>query len=177
VAGAFCDLGQFSINNGPDFNRDKNADVCCYRPSRSANRLQACKLWPNLAKRAASDGAPVGGSVMNKPLIAAFVLAATAGLLAGSARAADLGVPGPGVQAADECGPCGCVHVSYDYHRELRSTYGLAFDPRNFDQTQPYYYLGPVRAWPRFECDVAVYGVGKGKSPPPVEAPPPVVTK
>lgn len=119
-----------------------------------------------------------GRSVMAKPLITAFVLAATAGLLAGSARAADFGVPGPGVQAS-ECGPCGCVHVTYDYHRELRSTYGIAFDPRNFDQTQPYYYFGPVRAWPRYWCDVqqnAVY-VGKGKAPPLVEAPPPVVTK
>jgi len=119
-----------------------------------------------------------GRSVMAKPLIAAFVLAATAGLLAGSTRAAELGVPGPGVQAADECGPCGCVHVTYDYHRELRSTYGVAFDPRNFDQTQPYYYFGPVRAYPRFWCDVQNgVNVGKGKAPPPVEAPPPVVTK
>jgi hypothetical protein len=52
----------------------------------------------------------------------------------------------------------------------LRSTYGIAFDPRNFDETQPYYYFGPVRAYPRFWCDVqqdAVY-VGKGKAPPPV---------
>ena len=105
---------------------------------------------------------------MAKPLIAAFVLAATGGLLAGGARAADLGVPGPGVQA-DQCGPCGCVDVTYDHHRELRSTYGLAFDPRNFDQTQPYYDFGPVRAYPRFWCDQqnAAY-VGKGKAPPPV---------
>ena len=60
--------------------------------------------------------------------------------------------------------------------KELRSTYGVAFDPRNFDETQPYYYYGPVRAWPRYWCDVQQY-VGKGKAPPPVEAPPPVVTK
>jgi hypothetical protein len=116
---------------------------------------------------------------MAKPLIAAFVVAAAAGLLAGSqsARAADLGVPGPRAQEA-ECGPCGCVHVSYDYHRELRSTYGLAFDPRNFDTTQPYYYFGPVRAYPRYWCDVVnVQYMGKGKAPPPVEAAPPVVTK
>jgi hypothetical protein len=111
---------------------------------------------------------------MAKPLIAAFVLAATAGLQAGSARAADLGVPGPGVQAA-ECGPCGC-DATYVYHPELRSTYGVAFDPRNFDTTEPYYYYGPVRAWPRYWCQNAVY-VGKGKAPLPVEAPPPVVTK
>jgi hypothetical protein len=122
-------------------------------------------------------GRPVGRSVMAKPLIAALVLAATAGLLAGSARAAELGVPGPGVQAADECGPCGCVQVTYEDHRELRSTYGTAFDPRNFDQTQPYYYFGPVRAYPRYWCDAQQVYVGKGKAPPPVEAPPPVVTK
>jgi hypothetical protein len=48
------------------------------------------------------------------------------------------------------CGPCGCLHVGYVYHRELRSTYGLSFDPRNFDQTQPYYHSGPVRAYPRY---------------------------
>ena len=112
---------------------------------------------------------------MANPLIAAFVLAATAGLLAGSARAADLGVPGPGVQAAD-CGPCGGCNVAYDYHRELRTTYGLGFDPRNYDTTEPHFYLGPVRAYPQYWCQNAVY-VGKGKAPLPVEAPPPVVTK
>jgi hypothetical protein len=48
------------------------------------------------------------------------------------------------------CGPCGCLHVSYVYHRELRSTYGLSFDPRNFDQTQPYYQFGQIRAYPRY---------------------------
>jgi hypothetical protein len=51
------------------------------------------------------------------------------------------------------CGPCGCLHVSYVYHRELRSTYGLSFDPRNFDQTEPYYLFGPVRAYPRYWVD------------------------
>jgi hypothetical protein len=115
---------------------------------------------------------------MARPLIAAFVVAGTVGLLAGAptARAADLGVPGPAQEA--ECGPCGCVHVTYDYHRELRSTYGVAFDPRNFDQTQPYYYFGPVRAYPRFWCDVQQTSyIGKGKAPPPVEASPPVVAK
>jgi hypothetical protein len=53
-------------------------------------------------------------------------------------------------RAAPYCGPCGCLHVSYVYHRELRSTYGLSFDPRNFDQTEPYYHFGPVRAHPRY---------------------------
>lgn len=56
--------------------------------------------------------------------------------------------------AARCCGPCGCLHVSYVYHKELRSTYGLSFDPRNFDQTEPYYYYGPMRAYPTFWCEV-----------------------
>ena len=68
--------------------------------------------------------------------------------------AAELQLPPPAhVRQVAECGPCGCVNVTYDYHRELRSTYGVSFDPRNFDQTQPYYYFGPVRAYPRFWCD------------------------
>jgi hypothetical protein len=50
-------------------------------------------------------------------------------------------------------GPCGCLHVSYVYHKELRSTYGLSFDPRNFDQTQPSYHFGPRRAYPRYWVD------------------------
>jgi hypothetical protein len=49
---------------------------------------------------------------------------------------------------------CGCLHVSYVFHRELRSTYGLSFDPRNFDQTEPYYYFGALRAYPRYWIDV-----------------------
>jgi hypothetical protein len=57
------------------------------------------------------------------------------------------------VRQAAECGPCGCVRVTYDYHRELRSTYGVSFDPRNFDQTQPYYYFGPVRVLVRRQHD------------------------
>jgi hypothetical protein len=48
------------------------------------------------------------------------------------------------------CGSCGCLGLAYVYHRELRSTYGLSFDPRNYDTTQPHYYFGPVRAWPRY---------------------------
>jgi hypothetical protein len=55
--------------------------------------------------------------------------------------------------AAPYCGPCGWLQVSYVYHRELRSTYGLSFDPRNFDQTEPYYHFGPVRAYPRYWVD------------------------
>jgi hypothetical protein len=71
-----------------------------------------------------------------------------------SAVAAELSLPGVAHvrhhRAAPYCGPCGCLHVSYVYHRELRSTYGLSFDPRNFDQTEPYYHFGAVRAYPRY---------------------------
>jgi hypothetical protein len=47
-----------------------------------------------------------------------------------------------------DCGPCGCV--SYVRHRELRSTYGLRFDQRNFDQTEPYHYYGRMRTYARY---------------------------
>jgi hypothetical protein len=71
-----------------------------------------------------------------------------------SAVAAELPLPGVGHvhhhRAAPYCGPCGCLHVGYVYHRELRSTYGLSFDPRNFDQTEPYYHFGATRAYPRY---------------------------
>jgi hypothetical protein len=99
------------------------------------------------------------GDSSMKPLISAFAVAmATAAgvsMVPSSAGAAELQVP-VSVRhhhGTSWCGPCGCLHVSYDYHRELRSTYGLGFDPRNFDQTQPYYFVGPVRAYARYWCD------------------------
>jgi len=95
---------------------------------------------------------------MSKPILTGLVIGmvATAGVPVAptSAGAAELLAPPARHHAAALwCGPCGCLHVSYAYHRELRSTYGLSFDPRNFDQTQPYYFLGPVRAYPRYWCD------------------------
>lgn len=45
---------------------------------------------------------------------------------------------------------CGCMSVTYVYHRELRYTYGAYFDPRSFDETEPHYYYGPVKAYPRY---------------------------
>jgi hypothetical protein len=56
-------------------------------------------------------------------------------------------------RATPSCGPCGCLHERRVYHRELRSTYGTGFDPRNFDQTEPRYYLGALRAYPRYWVD------------------------
>jgi hypothetical protein len=90
---------------------------------------------------------------MSKPMIFAMLLGTATGGLT-SAFAAEL-LPSTGVQvrhhrAAPACGPCGCLQVSYGYHRELQSTYGAAFDPRNYDQTQPHFYLGRMRAYPRY---------------------------
>ena len=74
-----------------------------------------------------------------------------------AAYAADLSVP-PAVApaaGAPRCGPCGCLGVAYVYHRSLESTYGVDFDPRNYDQTVPHYYFGRVRAYPRYFVDGA----------------------
>lgn len=74
----------------------------------------------------------------------------------GSLGAAELETPalsGAHVRVPLDCGPCGCLQVEYVYHRELRSTYGLSFDPRNFDTTEPYYYFGPMRRYPRFRAE------------------------
>ena len=93
---------------------------------------------------------------MSKPIVSVCIVAvlAIADLAAVpvSASAADLLYPRHHNLAVG-CGPCGCLHVSYVYHRELQSTYGLGFDPRDFDQTEPYYYLGRMRAYPRYWLD------------------------
>ena len=98
---------------------------------------------------------------MSRPMISALVLGGVtvAGVPAApvSAVAAELLPPAVAHvhhhHAAAWYGPCGCLHVTYVFHRELRSTYGLGFDPRNFDQTEPYYYFGPLRAYPRYWVD------------------------
>jgi hypothetical protein len=99
-----------------------------------------------------------GDLLMSKPMISALVLRTviTAGVLAApvSAVAAELWPPAVAhvrhQHTAARYGPCGCLYVSYVFHRELRSTYGLSFDPRNFDQTEPYYHFGALRAYPRY---------------------------
>jgi len=78
------------------------------------------------------------------------------------ARGADLPVDYRGArvdpQQYADCGRCGCFQVSYVRHRELRSTYGRNFDPRNFDQTEPYYYFGRMRTYPRYWDDASAAG-------------------
>ena len=88
-------------------------------------------------------------------LVLGGLLGALLSACAWSAEAAELHVPGPATQsrAPADCGPCGCLSVEYVYHRELRSTYGVSYDPRNFDTAEPYYYLGPIRRYPRYFVD------------------------
>jgi hypothetical protein len=90
---------------------------------------------------------------MSKPILSALLVGVVtaAGMLGWSnaGNAADLPVPAQR-GASLGCGPCGCLRASFLYHRELKSTYGIAFDPRSYDQTEPRYYYGRVRAYPRY---------------------------
>jgi hypothetical protein len=87
---------------------------------------------------------------------------ATLAFLPYSLRAAELESPlgvTRGPAARPVCGPCGCLGVAQVRHRSLETTYGLGFDPRNYDQTEPYYYLGPIRSYPRFYVEGAPFPV------------------
>jgi hypothetical protein len=103
-----------------------------------------------------------GDSLMSRLMTLALVLGAvtSADLSAAPISAAAAELLPPAVahvrhqHTAVWYGPCGCLHVSYVFHRELRTTYGLRFDPRNFDQTEPHYYFGAVRAYPRYWVDL-----------------------
>jgi hypothetical protein len=96
------------------------------------------------------------------PMMRALLSVATVGIcvLASLAPsvAADLPVSGRGVTQQAWCGPCGCLRVDFDHHRELRSTYGTGFDPRNYDETQPHYYFGAMRAYPRYSVEDCASG-------------------
>jgi hypothetical protein len=90
---------------------------------------------------------------MSKAIMVALGVGIVAAMATGvpmCANAADLQTLAPVAQHARWCGPCGCLRVSYDHHREMLMTYGTGFDPRNFDTTEPYYYFGRVRAYPHF---------------------------
>lgn len=91
---------------------------------------------------------------MRKSILVLAVLAGTI-LQALPIRAADLPLQEPNAQAVGpaDCGSCGCLRVNYIYHRELRTTYGTGFDPRNYDATEPHYYFGPVRPFPQYYVD------------------------
>jgi hypothetical protein len=102
-----------------------------------------------------TDGCQKEKTSMAKPVVSFFVtgILAAAGLAAVSLSAPAADMPLKAASTAERCGPCGCVQITYDYHRELRTTYGTAFDPRNFDQTQPHFYFGPVRRYAQYWTD------------------------
>ena len=83
-------------------------------------------------------------------IVGAIVLA-----LPSSLGAAELLAPAQAAQAQPNCGPCGCMSVTYVHHRDMQSTYGLGFDPRNYDQTEPHFYFGRMHAYPRYFVDGA----------------------
>jgi hypothetical protein len=91
---------------------------------------------------------------MVRALFAAAVVVGACVLVSpGSLGATELPIPSPQIAAPANCGPCGCLTVEFVYHRQLETTYGLSYDPRNFDTTEPHYYLGPVRRYPRYFVD------------------------
>jgi hypothetical protein len=86
---------------------------------------------------------------MRKSLFGLIALALVAGL-SSQAAAADRVVPRRlAYRSYDDC-RCGPPIAAYVYHRDLRQTYGSHFDPRNYDQTEPHYYFGPVRRYVRY---------------------------
>jgi hypothetical protein len=88
-------------------------------------------------------------------LFVAFALSLGA---VGNTEAADREIrPWASPRVRPFCGCCGCLGVTYNYHRELRAGYGTAFDPRNYDQTEPKYHFGKVRAYPEYWSDLRGY--------------------
>jgi hypothetical protein len=88
------------------------------------------------------------------------VTASLLGAPAVPAGAAELSVVGHRayVHIPRYCGPCGCLAVRYVYHRQLETTYGASFDPRNFDTTEPHYYFGPMHRYPRYFVEGVPFG-------------------
>jgi len=75
--------------------------------------------------------------------------------LAGWLEAAELPLPAPRAENSPDAladrGPCGCLPAASPARdRGPQSTYGPSFDPRNYDQTEPYYYPGRPRAHVRY---------------------------
>ena len=69
------------------------------------------------------------------------------------ASAADMVLPARVAHQQIPCGRCGCLRVTWERHRVVEMTYGTNFDPRNFDQTEPYFYLGRMKAYPHYTVE------------------------
>jgi len=81
-------------------------------------------------------------------IVSTVVLASTCSL-----GAAELLAPAQAAPAYRDCGLCGCLSVTHVYHRDMQSTYGIGFDPRNYDQTEPHFYFGRMHSYPRYFVD------------------------
>jgi hypothetical protein len=116
---------------------------------RAGAELPLCRLG---GRAKVGWGIWLGNFAMLKRMLPLAVVAVLAGV-GTSAGAADLAVPA-GVAGVGRpvCGTCGCQRVFYVRHRALESTYGVGYDPRNDDQTEPHYYFGRVRYYPRYFC-------------------------
>lgn len=124
---------------------DKLRLVLIQRPYAGGSVLPACGLWRTLAFFLAEGCLSMCRSML------ALGGAVAALLLASPVMAAELAVPhGAYARNPAACGPCGCLTVKYVYHRVIESTYGASFDPRNFDTTEPHFYLGATRRFPRY---------------------------
>ena len=88
--------------------------------------------------------------VFTSALLLGMAVASGVATMPSLAEAADLPVLAPMRHAGRWCGPCGCLHVTFVRHRELKATYGIGFDPRSYDMTEPHYYYAAVRAFPRY---------------------------
>ena len=89
-------------------------------------------------------------------LLGAFMIVGCDLATLGPAESADLSPSTHAVRTHESfgaCGHCGRLRVKYVVHRSLRSTYGAGFDPRNFDEAEPYYYPGARRRYVRYYSD------------------------
>ncbi len=72
--------------------------------------------------------------------------------------AAELAIPGGAAHWHHHwhvaCWDCCCLHVRYVRHRQVESTYGTGYDPRNYDQTEPHFYLGRSRTYARYWVEI-----------------------
>lgn len=138
----------------PSVQRHEEAMVISYRRKPTKNQ-QVNLAVARVLTYPAQYWSGEGKSPMWKMAVGLVCAAGVASLMsAGFVQAADLRARisvarHPHIHAR-YCGPCGCLGVAYVYHRELESTYGLGFDPRNYDTTEPHFYWGRMRAWPRY---------------------------
>jgi hypothetical protein len=137
--------------------------------TREAERLLRGETGSRIRFRPGRKGAwietgAVGEIAMPKRLLNVIVKATTVAIGAmgvNAASAAELAIPGGAAHWHHyrhyqhvTCWDCCCLHVRYVRHRQVESTYGTGFDPRNYDETEPHFYLGRGRTYARYWVEV-----------------------